>query len=203
MATDADGPYQDSTRRPLICEEKYGGAIDAHPFTTSSGERYLYWKNDGNRIGTDTWIWVQRLDDSGTKLVGQAKQLVQQDLPWEGELVEAPFLWENEGRFYLFYSANAYASADYAVGVAVADSPTGPFTKKPEPILVSNDVAAGPGHCALFETDGRVWMAYHAWAPEAVGSEIPGRAMWLSEVTFGDDGTVSVAPPTVDYPTRP
>ena len=30
--------------------------------------------------------------------------------PWEGDVVEAPFMWENNGTFYLFYSANSYAN---------------------------------------------------------------------------------------------
>ncbi len=118
------------------------------------------------------------------------------------DLVERPFVWETEGKFVMFYSANAFASADYAVGVATADRPTGPFKKRPTPVLVSNDAAAGPGHCALFEKDGKVWMVYHAWAPDAIGSEFPGRTMWLSEVRFGAGG-VSVTPPTASYPTRP
>ena len=104
--------------------------------------------------------------------------------------------------FHLFYSANSFASADYAVGHAVADSPLGPFTKSGDPILVGNEVAAGPGHNSLFERNGKVWMVYHAWAPDAVGSDFPGRTMWLSEVTFSGR-TASVVPPTVEYPTRP
>ena len=203
VAEQAEGPYADASRAPLVCERDNGGSIDAHPFSTASGERYLYWKNDGNRVGVDTWISVQRLDETGTKLVGKPKRLFSQDQPWEGDLVEGPFVWEVDGRFVMFYSANAYASADYAVGIATASSPMGPFKKQPDPVLVSNEVAAGPGHCALFERDGKVWMVYHAWAPDAIGSDFPGRTMWLSEVTFGPGESVSVVPPTLEYPNRP
>ncbi|HEU5484943.1 MAG TPA: glycoside hydrolase family 43 protein [Microlunatus sp.] len=196
------GPFVDGSDEPLVCETEDGGSIDAHPFTASDGERYLYWKNDGNRIGVDTWISVQRLDSSGTELVGEPQRLIQQDQPWEGSLVEAPFVVEADGTFWLFYSANAFDSDAYAVGVARGTSPTGPFTKQPEPILISDDVAAGPGHCAIFAVDGRRWMVYHAWPTDAVGSSIPGRTMWLSEVTV-DATTVSVVPPTTDYQTRP
>ena len=182
-----EGPYVDSQRRAAGLRGESGRLHRRPSVHDGDGERYLYWKNDGNRVGVDTWISVQRLDESGTKLVGRAQRLFQQDLPWEGDLVEGPFVWEAGGRFVMFYSANAFASADYAVGDRHrASDREGPFTKQPEPILVSNDVAAGPGHCALFESDGKVWMVYHAWAPDAIGSEIPGRTMWLSEVTFGE-----------------
>ena len=202
VASRPGGPYTDTSDGPLVCETDQGGSIDAHPFTAADGTRYLYWKNDGNAVGVDTYLSVAELTADGTRLAGKPRRLFKQDLAWEGDLVEGPFVWETGGVFHLFYSANGFASAAYAVGHAVADSPLGPFTKSGDPVLVTNEVAAGPGHCALFERDGRVWMVYHAWAPDAVGSDYPGRTMWLSEVTF-DGRTASVVPPTVDYPVRP
>ena len=62
IADSPGGPYVDSSDQPLVCETDDGGSIDAHPFTAPDGKRYLYWKNDGNRIGVDTWISVQPLD---------------------------------------------------------------------------------------------------------------------------------------------
>ena len=202
IADSPDGPYVDSSDQPLVCETDDGGSIDAHPFTAPDGKRYLYWKNDGNRIGVDTWISVQPLDPSGTTLVGEPTKLIKQDQPWEGSLVEAPFVVEASGTYWLFYSANAYDSAEYAVGVARATSPIGPFTKLPDPVLVSDAVAAGPGHCAVFAVGDQRWMVYHAWPPDGVGSEIPGRTMWLSEVELSADA-VTVTPPTELYPRRP
>ena len=202
IADSPGGPYVDSSGQPLVCETDDGGSIDAHPFTAPDGNRYLYWKNDGNRIGVDTWISVQRLDPSGTALVGKPTKLIKQDQPWEGSLIEAPFVVEADGTYWLFYSANAYDTADYAVGVAKASSPTGPYVKLPDPVLVSDDVASGPGHCALFTVGDRRWMVFHAWPPDGVGSDIPGRTMWLSEVKLSADA-VTVTPPTTSYPTRP
>ena len=84
IADSPGGPYVDTSDGPLICETADGGSIDAHPFTAPDGKRYLYWKNDGNRIGVDTWISVQRLNASGTDLVGKPTKLIKQDQPWEG-----------------------------------------------------------------------------------------------------------------------
>ncbi len=202
VAAAPQGPYVDGSERPLVCEEDEGGSIDAHPFTASDGKRYLYWKNDGNAVGVDTYISVAALSADGLTMTGAPKRLFKQDLPWEGSLVEGPFVWEVDGLFHLFYSGNAYASAEYAVGHAVSDSPLGPFEKDQAPVLTSNDVAAGPGHNSIFARGDRVWMVYHAWSPDAIGADYPGRTMWLSEVTF-DGRSVSVVPPTVDYPTPP
>lgn len=183
LGTRPEGPYVDDSAKPLVCEEDQGGSIDAHPFVTADGERYLYWKNDGNAVGVDTYLSVAPLSPDGTKLTGKAKRLLKQDLPWEGSLIEGPFVWQTGGRFHLFYSANSYASDAYAVGHAVADHPLGPFVKTGDPVLVTNDVAAGPGHCSLFVKDGKVWMVYHAWTPGEIGPDFPGRTMWLSEVS--------------------
>lgn len=198
-----EGPYRDKSSAPLVCEKEQGGSIDAHAFRASDGRRYLFWKNDGNAIGVNTYISGQELDSTGTRLKGKPRRLFKENLGWEGSLVEAPFVWEHGGRFHLFYSGNAFDSDRYAVGHAVADSPLGPYTKDREPVLVSNAVAAGPGHCALFSRGGKVWMVYHAWPPDSVGSRVPGRTLWLSEVTFGADGSVKVVPPTEDYPGKP
>ena len=199
VADAPEGPYEGVGDGPIVCQDDEGGSIDASPFVAADGSAWLYWKNDGNAVGVDTWLYVQPLSGDGLRLTWEPTRLLRQDLDWEGHLVEAPFVWEHEGRFHLFYSANDFGSADYAVGHAVGDSPAGPFTKDAEPVLVSDAAAAGPGHCALFAHDDRVLMAYHGWAPDAVGSTIPGRMMFLSEVTFDGDHA-AVTPPAQGVP---
>ena len=67
--------------------------------TDSTGRRWLYWKNDGNAIGVDTWIYVSELSADGLALVGPVHRMIKQDLPWEGDLVEAPYMVERNGKF--------------------------------------------------------------------------------------------------------
>ena len=176
------GPYVDESTEPLICEYEEGGSIDASPFVDDDGTAYLYWKNDGNAKGVDTFIRVATLSDDGLALEGEVTNLFKQDLYWEGHLVEGPAVVKVDGVYHMLYSANDYGSDKYAVGHAVAESPLGPFTKHPEPVLSTNEVAAGPGHCQLFQKDGQWWMVYHAWKPGAVGDSVEGRKMWLSKV---------------------
>jgi beta-xylosidase len=202
VASQAAGPYVDKSPKPLICQVDEGGSIDASPFQDSSGRRWLYWKNDGNAIGVDTWIYVSALSADGMSLVGPTHRLIKQTLPWEGNLVEAPYMVERKGEFHLFYSANAYDKETYAVGHALCATPTGPCTKSGDPILSSSDDAAGPGHNMVLVKDNRYWVVYHAWDPTAVGLNPPGRTMWLSELTWNGDTPV-VQSPVRNNPKRP
>jgi len=179
------GPFRDTSSGPLVCQRDQGGSIDASPYLDDAGRLWLTWKNDGNAVQQDTWLYSARLADDGRSLASEPTRLLSQDVPWEGELIEAPFFYSHGGRLHLFYSANSFASADYAVGYATCESPLGPCAKAPEnPVLTSNEHAAGPGHISLVEKDGRTWMLYHAWQPDAVGEEPPGRHLWLDEVTW-------------------
>ena len=44
-------------------------------------------------------LWAQRLNDEGTQLVGEVAELFRNDQPWEGALVEGPFL-RRRGEFH-------------------------------------------------------------------------------------------------------
>ncbi|GAA3737251.1 beta-xylosidase [Spinactinospora alkalitolerans] len=185
IASRPQGPFVDSSEAPLVCQADEGGSIDANPFRDADGTLWLTWKNDGNAVGVDTWLQSAPLAADGLSLSAEPTRLLRGDPGWEGGLVEAPFLWRDNGRLFLFYSANGFATADYAVGYATCESPTGPCTKAAEnPILSSSEHAAGPGHMSLVEKDGRTWMLYHAWPPDSIGEEPPGRRLWIDEVTW-------------------
>ena len=198
----AAGPYVDESDKPLMCELDEGGSIDASPFIDSDGKAWLYWKNDGNAKGVDTFIRVAPLSADGLSVTGTTENLFKQDLGWEGHLVEGPAVVEVDGVFHMLYSANDYGSDKYAVGHAVADSPTGPWKKDPDPVLATNDVAAGPGHCQLIKVGDQWWMVYHAWIPGEVGDSVSGRQMFLSRVWF-DGRTVKVEEPLAQHPQKP
>lgn len=201
VAAQPAGPYTGAGTGPLLCQADLGGSIDASPFRDTDGTLYLLWKNDGNAVGVDTWIYAQKLSADGLRLEGQPAKLLKQTEPWEGRVVEGPFLWRNAGKLYLFYAANAYDTADYAEGYATCDSPLGPCTKAPEnPMLVSRDRASGPGHASMVEHAGRTWLLYHAWPKGAEGAVSPGRQLWLDEVTWTDGRPVVHGPTSAPQP---
>ncbi|MFI5914421.1 glycoside hydrolase family 43 protein [Dactylosporangium sp. NPDC051541] len=188
VAARPGGPYSATAPGPLVCQADEGGSIDASPFKDQDSRGYLLWKNDGNAIGRDTWLWSQPLSPDGLTLTGDPVRLIRQTEPWEGHVVEAPFLWRHGPSLLLFYAANAYDTADYAEGYATCDTPLGPCRKPPgNPLLATHGQASGPGHAAMVESNGKTWLLYHAWVPGSEGSTSPGRRLWLDEVTWNGD----------------
>jgi beta-xylosidase len=196
-----EGPFTDTSEEPLVCQLDLGGSIDSSPFRDEDGSLWLVWKNDGNCCGKHTHFYVAPLDESGRTLTGEAVDVgLDNDRPWERNLIEAPQIIRHEDTYYLFYSANDYGSPNYAVGYATSDDIEGPYVDAEEnPILETAGEAAGPGHQTIVEDDdGELWMAYHAWDPDRVGDSVGGRrALWLDRLTF-EDGKPVVHGPTTD-----
>ena len=181
-----------ASRGPLIRDEDSGGAIDPTTFQDTDGTRYLIWKNNGNAVGQNTWLWLQKLSAAGMGVAGKPSKLIKQDQAWEGNLVEAPTLCRHGSKSYLFYSANNYSSCSYAVGYAVADSVAGPYTKPlSAPWLGSTNGVCGPGGEEVVPAgDGSQWMAHHAWA-KGPGSY---RAMSIDKINWVGDRPVLAGP---------
>src|SRR5205807_1683413 len=77
-------------RGPLVSQE--AGSIDPMAVIDEKGERCLIWKEDGNSRKLPTIIWAQKLADDGVQLVGEKSELIHNDTPWEGAVVEGPFV---------------------------------------------------------------------------------------------------------------
>ncbi|HXJ21250.1 MAG TPA: glycoside hydrolase family 43 protein [Polyangia bacterium] len=188
------GPYVDGSAQPMICQAELCGSIDPSPFVDRDGAAYLLWKSDENALACRTAprIWSQRLSDDGRALVGRPRTLLERDRPWEGEIVEGPSMALHDGRYYLFYSANWYASSEYAIGYATCEGPTGGCTKVTTgaPFLASSGGLLGPGGQELFTgADGGLWMAYHAWtAPRTTYQQGGARSLRLARIDFRGDG---------------
>ena len=96
-----------------------------------------------------TPVRAQRIAADGRSLIGEDRIVLTNDLDWEGHLIEGPFVTRQEGRYWLFYAGNDFATPSYGIGVAVADHPLGPYTKQGEPLLKSTREWTAPGHASV------------------------------------------------------
>ena len=192
VADALEGPYVDDSSKPFVCDAQLCGAIDPSPFVDESGRAYLLWKSDENavRCRGASRLWAQPLAADGLGVTDSPTVLLTMDRAWERPLVEGPSMIMRDGRYFLFYSANWYESADYAVGYATCTRPLGPCEKKTldAPLLRSNGGMLGPGGQEFFEdANGATWMAFHAWSAPATSYAGGGaRALRVARLTFAD-----------------
>ena len=176
VANNPRGPFRDTSVAPLVCQAELGGTIDANTYRDGDGKLYLYYKNDGNRVGKVSAIWGQRLSADGMSVVGTPVSLARDTKAWEQKLIEAPTMVRAPSGYQLFYSGGYFGWNDdqrispYAMGYATCASPLGPCTPSPDnPILHSfKDKQAGcisgPGHQSIFTVGKRSFISFHAWA---------------------------------------
>ncbi len=191
-----EGPFEDESAEPLVCQTDLGGSIDPYPFE-DAGRLYLYWKNDGNCCGLTVGLWVQPLDAGGLALAGEPLEILRRDQAWERPLIENPAMVAAGGRYYLFYSGNWWESHEYAVGYAVCESALGPCTKPlTGPLFAFTPEVMGPGGESFFtDLQGNLWMAYHAWTGANVGYPGGQRSLRIEPVIF-QDGIPVIQGPT-------
>jgi beta-xylosidase len=194
-----EGPYADTTTAATVCQVDLGGSIDPYLFRDADDQLYLLWKNDGNCCNKPVGLWVQPLSDDGLTLEGEPVELLQRDQAWERPLIENPAMVLHEGQYYLFYSGNWWESVDYAVGYGVCESVTGPCAKpQNQPIFTFSPEALGPGGESFFtDSEGNLWMVYHAWTDATVGYPAGERSLHIDPVTFAN-GEPDIQGPTSD-----
>jgi beta-xylosidase len=186
-AASPSGPYVD--HGPIMCQQD--GSIDPSFVRDQSGQPFLIWKEDGNSQSKPTTIWAQPLTADLLHVTGdKAALLVNDPASWEGGVIEAPYIMQHEGHFYLFYAGNACCGVNchYAEGVARADHLLGPWTRDPDnPIIRPNAMWRCPGHGTAVKTPaGKYFFIYHAYPTE--GNVYLGRESVLDSITWTADG---------------
>ena len=135
-----------------------------------------------------TPIFAQQLAQDGASLIGERTQVLENDLPWEGHLIEGPWVTFQAGRYWMFYAGNDFSNPAYGIGVAVADDLLGPYVKQPEPLLRSNSQWLAPGHASVAPgVDGRPQLFFHAFLP-GTGGYNAFRALLTVGLVFGENG---------------
>jgi hypothetical protein len=177
-ATSPLGPFHTAESGPFVCEPDPNGAIDPFLVVDDDGVPWLVWKNEGVPVGHPTLasrrtaFWSRPLTDDGRSWRNGSSvhfllETTESARPWQGTVIENPSLVRFEDSWYLFYSANQWDSAAYAVGFAVCAGPAGPCHEPTTaPVTTSDGTRLGPGAPApVVGPDGWLWLGYQAWNP--------------------------------------
>ncbi len=98
---------------------------------------------------------VLSMDSLEAECVDNGLALSEDDVPWVGSQMWAPDAAYVNGKYYLFFPARDKDEI-FRLGVAVSDSPTGPF--KPEENCIEGSYSIDPA--VLVDDDGKVIVYY-------------------------------------------
>jgi beta-xylosidase len=189
------GPFKQEIQKPMIEDEK---CIDNSLFIDDDGKAYLYF----DRFNDGLNIWVAELKDNLTEIKPETmKPCIHVSQAWEEvwpRVNEGSFVVKHNGTYYMTYSANSYESPFYGIGVATAQSPTGPWTKYDRnPIYQNVGEQVGIGHSAMFtDKAGDLRIVFHSHRSKTA---IHPRVMHISKVTFETEGGVEIMKIDPDY----
>lgn len=145
---------------PLVTDN-YTADPSAHVF---EGKIYIYPSHDWDSgIPEDDTgahfnmrdYHVYSIDSVGGEVTDHGRVLDVDDVPWASRQMWAPDAAEKDGKYYLYFPAKDKEDI-FRIGVAIGDSPSGPFTPEEEPI--ANSYSIDP---AVYEdTDGEYYMYF-------------------------------------------
>ena len=166
--------------QPLIAATLRNWQSLIHVLREHKHEQLLDWMR--------TPVFAQRLSEDGSSLLGEPTLVLENDLDWEGHLIEGPWVTYQQGRYWMFYAGNDFTSPSYGIGVAVSDNLLGPYVKRPKPLLASTAKWLAPGHASVAPgLDGEPHLFFHAFHPGTGGYNVF-RALLTVPLRFTDDG---------------
>lgn len=121
----------------------WGQGFEMWEWHLYSSDDMVHWEHHGAPISVETFDWAIR--DA-----------------WASQAIE------RDGRFYFYATVRHAFINGFSVGVAVADSPQGPYEDARGSALITNDMTAGPGGMDWDDIDPTVWIdndgqAYLFW----------------------------------------
>ncbi len=201
------GPFEDVYDHPLV-GDGYGGVGDGHlgdtpmDFDERAIDAFVLRDDDGSltfyfcAYDPVSKIHAVPMIDHVTLADQEPRIVLKPEEAWESVIVEGAWVEKHEGRYHLMYSGNFFETASYAIGIAWADDPMGPFTRYPDnPILKANTTKKfyGPGHHSVVEgARDDLLMFYHTKVIESDDAE---RRLRYAPISFDRDGLISVSQP--------
>ncbi|MDR7381862.1 family 43 glycosylhydrolase [Promicromonospora iranensis] len=142
--TAQDGATRDWTVRAVEMRSPVLPGLYADPNIAKFGDHYyLYATTDGvaGWGGKDFYVWKstdlaswERSEEPFLTLDG-----ANGNVPWASGNAWAPTIIERDGKYYFYFSGHNPTYNRKTLGVAVADSPEGPFTAQPEAMILNNE----------------------------------------------------------------
>ena len=146
--------------QPLVTH-LYTADPSAHVF---EGKIYIYPSHDieagipfndnGDHFGMEDYH-VFSMENPTSEVIDHGQVLHVKDVPWAEKQMWAPDVAHKNGKYYLYFPAKD-PNGIFKIGVAVSDSPVGPFTAEPNPIEGTYSIDPA----VLEDHDGKYYLYY-------------------------------------------
>lgn len=157
---DFDDLNKRAVSQPLV-KHIYTADPSAHVF---NGKIYIYPSHDidtdipfddlGSHFAMEDYH-ILSMDHPGAEAVDNGQALHVKDVPWAKQQLWAPDAAYKNGKYYLYFPAKN-SNGIFQIGVAVSDSPTGPFKAEAEPIKGSYSIDPA----VFVDDDGEAYMYF-------------------------------------------
>jgi hypothetical protein len=158
----------------VFCFLSHGWVVAQNPIISSvytadptarvfNGKMYLYGSHDIIPPEGQRADWFCMADyhvfssENLTEWTDHGVIISQEKVPWgkpDGYSMWAPDCVYKNGKYYFYFPNSPKSGRGFAIGVATANNPEGPFTLQPEPIKG----VSGIDPCVLIDNDGKAYI---------------------------------------------
>ncbi|SMQ75485.1 family 43 glycosylhydrolase [Agreia sp. VKM Ac-1783] len=165
----AGGAATTWTLRAVVMTSPSIPGLYADPNVIAFGDTYyVYATSDGypGWGGKDFYVWSSKnlVDWERSEAPILTLDGADGNVPWATGNAWAPTISEKDGKYYFYFSGHNAELDRKTIGVAVADSPEGPFTAQPEAMILNNEaVTSGQAIDPAAFTDPKTGKHYLFW----------------------------------------
>ncbi|MCR4854245.1 MAG: family 43 glycosylhydrolase [Prevotella sp.] len=177
------GPFHDPLGKPLVWQQEHWDDIDPTVYIDDDGQAYMYWGNPNT--------YYALLNDD---MISLKSDIVKLDYHIDN-YQEGPWLYKRKGHYYLGYASTCCPEA---LGYAMSDSPTGPWTSKGYIMRpTERDRGNHPGIC---DFKGRSYVFGQNYDLMHLNTFVhhERRSVTATEISYNADGTIAEVPYWLD-----
>jgi len=204
------GPFKDPLGEPLVWQKEHWDDIDPSVFVDDDGQAYMYWGNpqiyyvklNEDMISTSGDIYVVSPADGVARPVKEEGAKINLRVPWSQKASwaiqhyqEGPWFYKRNGHYYLGFASTCCPEA---LGYAMSDSPTGPWTEKGYIMRpTERDRGNHPGICD-FKGHSYVFGQNYDLMHLETFVHHERRSVSAQEISYNADGTIGEIPYWLD-----
>ena len=177
------GPYRDPLGKPLVWQKEHWDDIDPTVYVDDDGQAYMYWGNPNT--------YYALLNDD---MISLKSDIVKLDYHIE-HYQEGPWLYKRGGHYYLGYATTCCPEA---LGYAMSDKPTGPWT--PKGYIMRPTQRDRGNHPGIVDYKGRSYIFGQNYDLMHLETFIhhERRSVSATPITYRADGTIEEVPYWLD-----